>query len=335
LDYDIAKAFDEVNRNRLKNTFNKYIVDKRFWITINRILSTGVAEDFTTLFEHKGVAQGSIISPFLFNIYMHELDKFIVGLQTQAALTYKEYVSGTYGNPEAETNYRKIAQEFRMENWKKLIQKYGSSEKVLEARKVAYKEHHDKYGRHKGVDLEIRHIQYVRYGDEFLIGVVGSRNFATKLQKDINLFIKGNLHLRVKKAEIIYRNGGSVKFLGHHIKLQEFRKKYNTLPKAIRAAKLHKKKTLARFAEVDKRLARSKTNQYRSNIIKEIKKICSVFRVSAKNSNTQKISELIALREVIQQLSDSNKFTEPGKFISLLMSTRDTECTNDNPALDR
>ncbi len=225
LDYDIAKAFDEVNRNRLKNIFSKYIVDKRFWGTINKILSTGVAEDFTTFFEHKGVAQGSIISPFLFNTYMHELDKYIVGLQTQAALTHKEYVSGTYGNPEAETNYRKIAQEFRMGNWAKCIQKYGSSEKVLEARRAAYKEHHNKYGRRKGVDPEVRHIQYVRYADDFLIGVVGGRNFAIKLQKDINKFIKGNLHLRVKKDEIVHRNKGSVRFLGHDIKLQGFKKK--------------------------------------------------------------------------------------------------------------
>jgi len=266
---------------------------------------------------------------------MNELDKFIVNLQTQAALTHKEYVISSYGNPEAESNYRRISREFSMDHWKKCIKKYGTSEKALEARKTVYKEHHDKFGRRKGVDPEIRHIHYVRYANDFLIGVVGSRNFANKLQKDINQFIKANLHLKIKKDTIIHRNEGAVTFLGHLIKLQEYRKKYNTLPKVIRAAKLHKKKTLARFNEVDKRLARSKVNQYRANVLKQINKICSTFNVSAKKSNTQIISKLIAFKEVLQQLCIVLKIDEPKEFLELLFSIEEKKLGNDNPALSR
>jgi hypothetical protein len=202
---------------------------------------------------------------------------------------------------------------------------------------LAYKEHHDKYGRRKGVDPEIRHIQYVRYADDFLLGIVGGRSFAIQVQKDINNFIKGNLHLEVKKDSIVHRNQGAVEFLGHDIQLQQFKKKYNVLPKAIRAAKQHKKKTLARFALVDKRLARAKTNQYRANILKQINDICSTFGLSAKKRNTNLISQIIALKAVIEQISKALNISEPSFFLKLLMESNGIDLSRDNtnPALLR
>ena len=111
----------------------------------------------------------------------------------------------------------------------------------MEARKTAYKEHHKKYGRRKGIDTDIRHIQYVRYADDFLIGVVGSREYAVQVKKDINNFLKSSLHLKVKKDNLVHRNDGPVIFLGHKIRLSEFKVKTSTLPKQIRAARKNKK----------------------------------------------------------------------------------------------
>ena len=319
LDYDIRKAFDEINRKRMKNILNNYIKDKKFWTTLNKLLSAGVEDDIKTIIEYKGVAQGSVLSPFLFNVYLHELDKFIVGLQIQASRTRKEYVSNLYRHEESESNYKKISREWAVDRWKSTLKKYGTVEKVIQARRLTYKEHHDKYRRRKGVDPDVRYIHYVRYADDFLIGIVGSRSFAIQVQKDINNFIKGNLHLDVKKDLIVHRNQGAIEFLGHDIKLQQFKKKYNALPKAIRAAKQHKKKTLARFAQVDKRLARAKSNQYRANILKQINNICSTFDITAKKRDTDIISRTIALKAVIKQVSKALNFSEPNKFLKLLM----------------
>jgi len=196
---------------------------------------------------------------------------------------------------------------------------------------LAYKEHHDKYGRRKGVDPDVRHIHYVRYADDFLLGIVGSRSFAVQLQKDINNFIKGNLHLDIKKDLIVHRNKGAVEFLGHDIKLQQFKKKYNALPKAIRAAKQHKKKTLARFAQVDKRLARAKSNQYRANILKQINNICSTFGITAKKCDTDIISRTIALKVVIEQVSKALNFSDPNKFLKLLMENINIDSAGGKP----
>ena len=79
------------------------------------MLRSGTGKDLKTIFEQKEIIRKSILSPFLFNVYLHELDKFIVKLQAKAAITYKEYVNGLYGNIEAKINYKKISHEFSTE----------------------------------------------------------------------------------------------------------------------------------------------------------------------------------------------------------------------------
>jgi len=167
--------------------------------------------------------------------------------------------------------------------------------------------------------------------------VVGNRSFAVQLKKDINNFIKGNLHLNVKKDLIVHRNQRAIEFLDHDIRLQQFKQKYNVLPKAIRAAKQHKKKILARFAQVDKRLARAKSNQYRANILKQINNISSIFGVKAKKHDIDIISRTIALKAFIEQTSKALDFDEPNHFLKLLMEDTNFNSGkgNSNPALLR
>ena len=204
LDYDISKAFDNVNRKRLKNLFNNRVCDKRFWMEISKLLNSGVILELDLLFKRKGVTQGSILSPFLFNIYLHELDKKIISLQKKTMYTHKSYESATYGNTEAELVYRKLSRYFATDNLKRALKKYGSKEALLKARKTAYKEYHNKYGRRKGIDSDVHHIQYVRYADDFLIGIVGNCEYAVQVRQDLNIFLKGNLHLNVEKDNLVH-----------------------------------------------------------------------------------------------------------------------------------
>jgi retron-type reverse transcriptase len=74
-----------------------------------------VEDDIKTIIEHKGVTQGSVLSPFLFNVYLHELDKFLVSIQLKASRTHKEYVSSLYGDEESESNYKKISREWAID----------------------------------------------------------------------------------------------------------------------------------------------------------------------------------------------------------------------------
>lgn len=319
LDYDISKAFDNINRKRLKNIFNSKVHDKRFWMEISKILNSGVILELEQLFERKGVAQGSVLSPFLFNIYLNELDQKIITLQKKTRYTHKSHESVVYGNKEAELSYRKLSRDFATDNLKRALKKYGTKEALLEARKTAYKEHHKKYGRRKGIDLDVRHIQYVRYADDFLIGIVGSREYAVQVKKDLNIFLKGSLHLNVKKDNLVHRNDNAINFLGHRIKLSEFKVKTSAKPKQIRAARKNKNKSIARFLESDKRLARAKSYQLYSNVLTQFGVISEKLKMKLKDEkHKDSLSLLFAYRSIGSIIMKKLLLTSWNQFSELL-----------------
>jgi len=339
IDYDISKAFDNVNRKRLKNLLNKRISDPRFWLEISKMLNAGTELELRLIFENKGVAQGSILSPFLFNVYMHELDQKVVELQKLTKHTHKSHESATYGNVVAENEYRKISRDFATGNLKRSLKKYGSKEALLLARKTVYKEHHKKYGRRKGIDTEVRHIQYVRYVDDFLIGVVGSRQYAVAIRKDINQFIKGNLHLDVRKDDLVHRSEKSVEFLSHLVKLTEFKSKTSARPKAIRAAMKNKNKSVGRFIESDKRLARSKSHQFAANVLDQFNVLSTILKRSiSKKKNFDYFASIIAYKGMENEFLKSLSLESKEQLRELLDSIDLSSLSNavkTNPALSR
>jgi hypothetical protein len=117
---------------------------------ISKILNSGVILELEHLFERKGVTQESVLSPFLFNVYMNELDQKILSLQKKTTHIHKSHENATYGNQEAERAYREISRDFTTDNLKGALKKYGSKEAFLEARRTVFKEHHKEYGRRKG-----------------------------------------------------------------------------------------------------------------------------------------------------------------------------------------
>jgi len=59
-------------------------------------------------------------------------------------------------------------------------------------------------------------IKYIRYADDFIIGVRGSKELALKILKEINTFLKSSLHLSIEseKTKLTYTIGNKAKFLG-------------------------------------------------------------------------------------------------------------------------
>ena len=93
---------------------------------------------------------------------------------------------------------------------------------------------------------------------------------------------------------------------------------------------------MARLDQVNKQLARAKSNQYRANILKQVNLICSKFNISAKKKNTNIISQIISLRIIFEQLMVIFNVNEPNHFFDLLMSTKNiNSVASSNPALLR
>lgn len=336
LSYDIQKKFNKFNRKRFKNIFNSYIKDKRFWSTLNKMLFAGLEKELNIIVENQNIFQSFILSPLLLNIYLHELDKFIINLQANSKRIHKESINDLYGNLEANSNFKTIPQNFCISKWKKALTKYSTFKKVTQNQKQIFKISHNKYSRRKSLDRNIRQIQYVRYNGQLLIGIVGSKPFTIQIQKDINNFIKSNLHFNINKNCIVHCNDKNFQFLDYNIKLKQFKQKSNIYDKKICASKQHKKKSFIKFIETDRRLARAKVSQYKSNIFKQIKAICLSFKITAKQKNTSNISKIIAFREIGEQLMLALNITDLNQFFDLLMLTKTISSINSlNQALTR
>ncbi|WP_052567960.1 reverse transcriptase domain-containing protein [Ktedonobacter racemifer] len=81
---DIRACFDEVDHLTLVAILRKKITDERFINLIWKLLNAGYMDLHGTRKDSLvGTPQGSIASPILANVYLHELDKFVEELQTR------------------------------------------------------------------------------------------------------------------------------------------------------------------------------------------------------------------------------------------------------------
>lgn len=69
-----------VHKNRLKNTFNRFVKDPRFWEEIEKMFRAGYFLEIDDL----KVNKGSLLRPFLFNVFMHDFDQFMEILENQS-----------------------------------------------------------------------------------------------------------------------------------------------------------------------------------------------------------------------------------------------------------
>ena len=202
---DIRGCFDNINHNVLIATLGKKIKDSKFLNLIRQFVKAGYVEDFEYHSTISGTPQGGIISPILANIYLHELDGKVMeikaGFDRPATRSQtKEYV---HQHSVKQTLRRKI-DVAEGEEREELIRQYKAADKVMKS--VPAKCQDDKK------------IVYVRYADDFLIGVFGSRQDAENIKSQLKYFLaeEYSLELSEEKTKITHTSE-RVRFLGYDV----------------------------------------------------------------------------------------------------------------------
>ena len=68
------------------------------------------------------------------------------------------------------------------------------------------------------MDDSYKRLCYIRYADDFLIGVIGSKEDAEQIKQDVGCFIRDKLHLEMSEEKTLITHGhDAAKFLGYEV----------------------------------------------------------------------------------------------------------------------
>lgn len=206
---DIKGFFDNIDHDVLVGILRERISDDRFIRLIRKFLKAGYVEDWTFHNTYSGMPQGGIVSPILANIYLDKLDKYV-----------KEYIRhfdmGTKRRPGKESNDLANERKRTVRKLKKI--KDGTEKAALVARLKAIEQERAAFPSGDEMDGSYRRLKYIRYADDFILGVIGSKEDALRIKEDIKSFLSASLALELSEEKtLITHTGKSAKFLGYEI----------------------------------------------------------------------------------------------------------------------
>lgn len=197
---DISKCFDTIDHNVLMDLLRLRIRDHRFLELIQAGLKTNILlKDKKVEKTLVGTPQGGVVSPLLSNVVLHQLDLFLARLKGIIDRGVERKKSKLYDTL-ASRRYRA----------KKRGDKKLATMLLKMSRRVGYGD---------SMDPNFRRLNFTRYADDFLIGIVGPRQLAEKVRKLVGDFlrIRLKLGLNVEKTLITRAKGGNIPFLGYLI----------------------------------------------------------------------------------------------------------------------
>ncbi|WP_044640141.1 reverse transcriptase/maturase family protein [Risungbinella massiliensis] len=210
---DIKGFFDNINHHVLINILKKNINDEKFIDLIWKFLRAGYIEDWKFQKTYSGTPQGGIISPILANIYLNELDQYIEEYKqrfdkgTRWSRRNKVYRSKEHKNYKLRKSYNKIWNTLSEDQKSIAVREIKKAKKEL--MEIPYFEPMDK---------SFRRMHYVRYADDFVIGVIGSKEDCQKIKQDLTNFLMKHLSLELSQEKtLITHSSKKAQFLGYDL----------------------------------------------------------------------------------------------------------------------
>ncbi len=201
---DIHACFDELDHHVLVTTLRKKIHDERFLNLIWKLLTAGYMDlHGRTQGSLIGSPQGGILSPVLANAYLHELDEFVEGLRAQLDKGRRKRRNPAYQRLSHQKSRLVKRGETKTEAFKQISQLM----RTMPTLQVD--------------DPDFIRIKYLRYADDWIVGVWGSHALAEEIKQDIKTFLHDHLRLTLNedKTRITHARTEEAFFLGTVLKL--------------------------------------------------------------------------------------------------------------------
>ena len=205
---DIRGCFDNIDHNKLIEILQRRIKDSKFIGIIRQFLKAGYVENWQYNNTYSGAAQGGIISPILANIYLNELDKKVIEIKETVDAPSRKPVNSAYSKVRGRISYlNKKLKTAKQENKDTLYAEINDLRKQI--RKLPYKSQTDK------------NIAYVRYADDWLIGVRGSKEDCETIKLELCEFLNTELKLELSEEKtLITHSSNKVRFLGYDLSVR-------------------------------------------------------------------------------------------------------------------
>lgn len=198
---DIKKSFDSFNHHKIVSILRIRISDQRFTNLVWKLLRANYMEGFKiNTASLRGMPQTSIVSQILSNIYLNELDKFINNLIIK-------FYKGKQHTPNREYSNSRTTYDY----WK--------NRNTNPTRGCLYL--NDSISARSPTNKNYRRLHYVRYADDFLIGLKGTIQEAKQIKEQVNSFLSSELLLNVSpnKNNLTRASKRKIKFLGVEVRV--------------------------------------------------------------------------------------------------------------------
>ena len=208
---DIKGFFDNIDHNVMINILRKRIRDERFLRLIRKFLNAGYMEDNQLHQSYSGTPQGGIISPILANIYLDQFDKYMAELKKRFDRGEKRAVNKEY----RKLSDKRVQLRRKLENTQSEEERQTLLKSIWELDKI-----HKSIPCKNPMDADFRRLQYVRYADDFIIGIIGTKEDARTIKQEISAYIASQLKLELSDEKtLVTKATDRAKFLGFEIRV--------------------------------------------------------------------------------------------------------------------
>jgi nicotine oxidoreductase len=206
IEADISKCFETLPQHLMIEEVKKKIEDQVFIDLIYKSFNAGYI-DTSNAFKIPQIwsPQGSIISPILCNILLNIVDKWLTELSDKFSIGIRRKSNPIYT---------------------KLIRDLGK--KLPHMRKnIRTFIHQNKIRPYLANDPNFKRMRFVRYADDFIIGVIGSHKDCVEIKDSLALFLNHRLGLELSlaKTRITHSSEDKAQFLGFDLSITPYEKR--------------------------------------------------------------------------------------------------------------